>query len=227
VTRTELLCLGHHGLVRVRYKEQARSPSASFRLVLVRGRHVSSRDMDPQTLKRIEKYKAAEREQKAAEKQLKEPLNEAERARNLKLKQAHKKRPGFGSSLPSVADHLNEVVGLTERKASKREERDKRIEAAAKSGAGVRRFEVAAQSSGSSKFNGAGQSLARSSKGISAAPTPSQAPVERKAGSTHMLGGATGGGATGGGACVGKDQRMHDARAAFLARLEQQQQQQH
>jgi hypothetical protein len=179
--------------------------------------------MDPQTLNRIEKYKAAERDRKAAEKQLKEPMTEAERARNLKLKQAKKKRPGFGSSLPSVADHLNEVCGLAERKVSKREERDKRVEAAAKSGAGVRRFEVAAQSSGASKFNGAGLLLARSSERGSApvrreAP---QGPVARKAGSTHVLGGAPGGAA----AAAGKNQRMHDARAAFLARLEQQQQQ--
>jgi hypothetical protein len=179
--------------------------------------------MDPQTLKRIEKYKATERDRKAAEKQLTEPLTEAERARNLKLKQANKKRPGFGSSLPSVADHLNEVCGLAERKVSKREERDKRVEAAAKSGAGVRRFEVAAQSSGASKFNGAGHSLARPSESGSAVRRAApQAPVARKAGSTHVLGGAPGGAA----AAAGKDQRMHDARAAFLARLEQQQQQQ-
>lgn len=78
-------------------------------------------------------------------------MRNAEHRRNVKLREALKKRPGFGSSSSSAADHLNEIVGLTKQEPSKREQRDQRIEQAAKAGAGCRRFELAG---GPTKFPG-------------------------------------------------------------------------
>jgi len=113
--------------------------------------------MDLKTNKRIDEYK---RKQKQLQRLSSSEKTLAEKQRMTKLHKATKKRPGFGSSVPSVADHLNEVVGLTEKKISNREKRDTRIEAAAKRGAGVRRYEEAAQKSNATKFKGAGQYLA-------------------------------------------------------------------
>lgn len=109
--------------------------------------------MDLKTQRRIEEYKRKQREKRVVQRNLaghSDKIAQAERRRTQKLKRAQKKRPGFGSSVPSVADHLNEVVGLTERKISRRELRDHRIEAAAKSGAGVRRHNAFSSNSSNS-----------------------------------------------------------------------------
>ncbi|GBG32882.1 Hypothetical Protein FCC1311_091072 [Hondaea fermentalgiana] len=74
--------------------------------------------MDVKTERRIAQFKAQQREKRTVQKQLsgKASMTAAERARKEKLRKAKKNRPGFGSSSSSVADHLNEVVGLVEHK---------------------------------------------------------------------------------------------------------------
>mmetsp|Transcript_19005 Transcript_19005/g.48054 ORF Transcript_19005/g.48054 Transcript_19005/m.48054 type:complete len:175 (+) Transcript_19005:104-628(+) len=164
--------------------------------------------MDLKTQKRIAQFKAKQREQRQRQGGSKEPLTEAQRAVLRKRREAKQKRPGFGSSVSSVADHLNEVVGLTDRKISKREERDRRIEQAAKEGHGCRRFEVAASRAGTSKFNGVGRAIAP------VKPRPRQ--PSRRPGTLNTLGGGSPSGPSG----SSNQARMQQAREAFLARLE-------
>ena len=134
--------------------------------------------MDLKTQRRINEYKQKQREKRLVQRNLSgmsDREQRAEQRRMQRLKLAKKKRPGFGSSVSSVADHLNEVVGLTERKISRREERDKRIEAAAKSGAGVRRHNAFLNnSSNKSLAPTLGQRLGGTSSRASMSQSPSQ-----------------------------------------------------
>jgi len=110
--------------------------------------------MDIKTQRRIKAFKQKQAEQRRKLEGPREPLTDAERQRRMKLSAAKKRKPGFGTSSASVADHLNEVVGLTEHKMSMREQRDKRIEQAAKEKKGVNRYR-----NPNSKSVGMGQTL--------------------------------------------------------------------
>jgi len=170
--------------------------------------------MDIKTERRIAQYKAQQREKRAVQRQLsgKASVSSAERARKERMVEAKKRRPGFGSSSSSVADHLNEVCGLTEHKLSKREERDRRIEQAAKEGHGCRRFEVAA-----SRASGSGGGNGYAFQAIAPRQPRSRAVQATRAPSTvHRLGGGGSGPAN----HPHNSGELREARAAFLARLE-------